>query len=179
MPEPTLRDITIMGAAADPQLGTGTPAVVYDNSKLINTLNNAAQYHAENEWRKYNLFLNNIKDAYKDVNNIAQMEVMTQDREGLKKKMGEILKGISSDPRGFVSGGAKYQEIMGQIASLQSDATESKANSLYDKAHRQYFYQNPELDTEENRTKLESFPKQPLGSRQQYTFRLPGMYDAG
>jgi hypothetical protein len=58
-----------------------------------------------------------------------------------------------------------------------SDATESKANATYDFAHRQYFYRNPDLDTPENRALIDAYSKQPLGSRNPYLLRLPGMYD--
>lgn len=179
MPEPTLNELIEIGRRADPELGTGTPAVVYDDRELIRTLNNAAQYKAENDWRKYNAFMGNLKDVYKDLNKISEMQVMTKDRDILKKQMGEIVAGISKDPRGFFGGGAKYQETLSKIAKLQSDATESKANNLYDFAHRQYFYRNPEIDTPENRALIDGYALQPLGARNPYLLQLPGMYDGG
>ena len=176
MPEPSINEITNM--TVDAERGTGTPAVVYNSKDLIANLNTAAQYKAENDWRKYNMFMGNLKEVYKDLNEIAKQPVLTEDREALKQKMADIVKGISSDPHGFFGGGQKYQETLAGIAGLQSEATESKQNSLYDAAHRQYFYANPELDTPENRAMLDGFRGQKLGTRQPYLLKLPSIFDA-
>lgn len=176
MPEPGLSEI--LNFNADPQRGTGTPAVVYDSNNLINTLNDAAQYRAENVWRKYNMFMGNLKEVYKDLNEIAKQPILTEDREKIKGGMAQILKKISADPQGFFGGGGKYQETLAEIAKLQTDVTESKQNALYDEAHRQYFYANPELDTQENRLLLDGFRKQQLGQRSPYLLKLPGLFDA-
>lgn len=175
MPEPGVSEI--LNFNADAERATGTPAVVYDNTDLIRMLNSNANQKAEMDWRKYNMFLGNLKDVYKDLNEIAKQDGLTEDRDALKEKMAGVLKEISSDPRSFFGGGAKYQEILGKVTQLQTEATESKQNSLYDKAHRQYFYANPELDTEENRALMDQFRKQPLGSRQPYLMKLPGLFD--
>jgi hypothetical protein len=175
MPEPTIQDI--MGIRADPELGTGNAAVVYDSKDLVHTLNQAAQQKAENDWRKYNMFMTNLKEVYKDLDEIAKQPVLTEDRDKLKNTMAEIVKGISSDPRGFFSGGPKYQETLGKLTQLQSETTESKQNNLYDAAHRQYFYANPELDTPENRAAVDAYRKGQLGARAPYMLKLPGIFD--
>lgn len=175
MPEPGLSEI--LNFTADPMRGTGTPAVVFDSNSLIKNLNEAAQYKSENDWRKYNMFMGNLKEVYKDLNEIAKQPILTEDRDKIKNSMATLLKKISSDPHGFFGGGAKYQETLGEIAKLQTDVTESKQNSLYDAAHRQYFYANPELDTEENRSVLDGYRKQALGARQPYLLKLPGIFD--
>ena len=176
MPEPGLSEIVNM--TVDPERGTGTPAVVYDSKPLIAQLNQSAQYKAENDWRKYNVFLGNLKEVYKDLGEIAKMPVMTQDQPYLKEQMATILKEVSEDPKGFFGGGAKYQDVLGKISKLQSDATESKQNSAYDFAHRNYFYRNPELDTPENRQLIDSYGVQKLGTRQPYLMKLPALFDA-
>ena len=175
MAEPGLSEIVNM--TVDQERATGTPAVVFDSKPLIAQLNQAAQYKAENDWRKYNVFLGNLKEVYKDINEIAKMPVMTQDQPYLKEQMANILKEVSEDPKGFFSGGAKYQDVLGKISKLQSDATESKQNSAYDFAHRQYFYRNPELDTEENRRLIDGYGSQKLGSRSPYLMKIPGYVD--
>ena len=176
MPEPGLSEIVNM--TVDPERGSGNPAVVFDSKPLIAQINQAAQFKAENDWRKYNMFLGNLKEVYKDMNEIAKMPVMTKDRDALKEQMAGIVKSIASDPHGFFGGGAKYQETLANIAKLQSDATESKQNNLYDEAHRNYFYRNPELDTPENRQLVDGYVNQKLGSRQPYLMKLPGLFDA-
>lgn len=175
MAEPTLSEI--VNIPVDQERATGTPAVVFDSKPLIAQLNQAAQYKAENDWRKYNVFLGNLKEVYKDINEIAKMPVMTQDQPYLKEQMANILKEVSEDPKGFFSGGAKYQDVLGKISKLQSDATESKQNSAYDFAHRQYFYRNPSLDTKQNRELIDSYGNQKLGSRQPYLMKLPALWD--
>lgn len=175
MAEPGLSEIVNM--TVDQERATGTPAVVFDSKPLIAQLNQSAQYKAENDWRKYNVFLGNLKEVYKDINEIAKMPVMTQDQPYLKEQMANILKEVSEDPKGFFSGGAKYQDVLGKISKLQSDATESKQNSAYDFAHRQYFYRNPSLDTKQNRELIDSYGNQKLGSRQPYLMKLPALWD--
>ena len=175
MPEPSLQDILSM--RSDPELATGNTGIVYDTKDLVHTLNQAAQQKAENDWRKYNMFMGNLKEVYKDLNEIAKQPVLTEDRDKLKQTMGEIMKGISSDPRGFFGGGAKYQETLARLAQLQSETTESKQNNLYDTAHRQYFYANPNLATPKNMALIDDYRKQPLGSRNPYMLELPPMFD--
>lgn len=175
MAEPSLSEIVNM--TVDPERGTGTPAVVFDSKPLIAQLNQSAQYKAESDWRKYNLFLGNLKEVYKDLGEIAKMPVMTQDQPHLKEQMAGILKEVSEDPKGFFGGGPKYQDVLGKISKLQSDATESKQNAMYDFAHRQYFYRNPELDTPENRQVIDGYGSQKLGTRQPYLMKLPGYID--
>lgn len=175
MPVPTLSEITHV--PVDAERGSGTPATVYDHGNLVNQLNQSAQYKAENDWRKYNLFLGNLKDVYKDLNEVAKQPVMTEDQDKIKGELSSIFKDISKDPKSYFGGGPKFGEIQGRLAKLQSDATESKQNSLWDKAHREFFYRNPELDTEENRSLVEGYNKQPLGSRQPYLMKMPGLFD--
>ena len=83
MSEPSLSDI--LNFSVDSERGSGSAAVVYDSKPLIAQLNQSAQFKAENDWKKYNLFLGNLKDVYKDMNEIAKMPVMTKDREALKE----------------------------------------------------------------------------------------------
>ena len=174
--EPTLSEIT--NISVDPERGTGTPAVLYDSKELTRTLNWAASQRAENDWKKYTTFLGNLKDVYTDVNEIAKQEMLTEDRPEVQKEMSAILKEIESNPQSFFSGGPKYGEIQAKIAGLQSKATESKANNIFDKAHREFFYRNPQFDTPENRASLENYRTQKLGSRQPYQFKVPPSFDA-
>lgn len=172
---PTLGEFTNM--TVDPERGTGQPAVVYDDRQLSHQLNQSAQFNAENQWRKYTFFLGNLKDMYKDVNEIAKQPIMEEDVPQLRSDMGDIIKEIGQNPQGFFGGGPKYNEIQGKIAQLQSKATESRGNQLFNAAHREAILRNPEWNSEDNKALIEGFRKQPLGSRQLYQFDLPGMYD--
>lgn len=172
--EPSLSELQI---GADPERGTGAPATIYDNRELGRLLNDNAQQKAHYDWQKYNMFLGNLKDTYKDLNEIAKQPVLEEDMPALRNEMAGIIKDISKDPQSFFGGGPKFGEVQGKIAQLQSKATESKGNNLFDEAHRQFFYRNPELETPENKSMIEDFRKQPLGSRKPYQLNMPGLVD--
>jgi hypothetical protein len=173
--EPQLNEIVNM--TVDAERGTGTPAVVYDNREFMRQMNERSEFKARNDMDKYKLFLGKLENMYKDVNEVAKMDVMTEDREYLQQKMGEVVKEIGENPRAFFQGGQKHAEIMGKIATLQSEATESKQNKLFDTAHRAYFYRNPDLESDDNKTLIENFRTQKLGTRKPYQLNLPGLYD--
>lgn len=173
--EPGLNEI--LNVAAQTGESTGTPAVQFDNKQLLQNLNDNARFKAENDWRKYNSFLGNLKEVYSDLSQIQGLEVATQDREMLRKQTGEIFKEIADNPRAFF-GGAKMGDIQAKIGNLKSLSTESKMNQVYDFAHRQYIAQNPDLNTEENKKQINEYWKQPLGKRSAYTLNLPTVFDA-
>jgi hypothetical protein len=173
--EPSLSELS--NVPVDSSRGTGTPATIYDNRELGRLLNDNAQQKAHYDWQKYNMFLGNLKDTYKDLGEISKQPVLEEDMPALRTEMATIIKDISKDPQSFFGGGAKYGEIQGKIAQLQSKATESKGNKLFDEAHRQFFYRNPELETPENKATIENFRKQPLGARKPYQLTMPGLVD--
>lgn len=176
MPEPTLGELNAIQGNAE--LGTGSPAVILDNRDLVHTLNQNAQFKAENDWRKYATFQNNLKEIYKDAGSIADIETFEADKPALKARMGEVLNKIQQDPHAFFSGnGAGFAQISGELAKMKADAIASKQNNLYDKAHREYILRDPALNTEENKRIIDNYSKQPLGKRQAYALNLPGMFD--
>lgn len=175
MPEPSLGEI--LNIKVDPEIATGTPAVVNDNRQLISTLNQNAQYQSENNWRKYITFQNNLKEVYKNIGDVSEMETATADKPLLEKQAADIYGEILKDPRGVFTGGAKMAEVQQRLSKLKSDATESKLNRIYDFAHREYINRNPELNTDENKSVVDSYFKQPLGKRQPYMLNLPDIYD--
>lgn len=168
--EPTIQDIT--NIAVDPERASGQPAVVYDQSKMVENLSQAAQFKAQNDWNKYQFFVKNLQDVYKDVSNVQAMDTMTEDREYLKGEAAKVFSQILKDPKAIYS-----PELQQQLGKLQSDASESKQNRLFDFAHRQYINQNPELNTDENKSVIEGFRQKPLGQRQAYTLNMPTQFD--
>lgn len=174
MPEPGLGEIlSVANQSGNP---TGQEGVVFDNRQILQTLNENARFKAENDWKKYNTFLTNLKDVYSDLGTIQGMEVASQDREVLKKQAGDIFQDIADNPRAFF-GGQKMGEIQAKIANLRGLSSESKQNSIFDFAHRQYLSQNPELNTEENKKLIEQYWKNPLGKRSPYILNLPTQFD--
>lgn len=168
----------ILNIRPNPEVATGTPAVVLDSTKLVDTLNRNAQFKAQMDWQKYTSFLNNYKDVVKDLAEVAKMDVATEDREKLQKDAGDIFNSIANDPRSFFQGGESMREVYSQLSQLQARATESKLNKTFDTAHRMYLERNPELNTPENQAKIQSYLQQPLGSRQSYTLDMPTLFDS-
>jgi hypothetical protein len=177
MAEPSLSEVLSAGSSADPEKGSGTPAVVIDTKPVVNYIGQAAQQRQENDWRKYNLFLNNLKDVYKEAGDINSMEVASQDREGLRKKMGDVLQKISENPRGFFTGGQEMMEVQKGLAELKGQATESKMNNTYDMAHREFLTRNPGWATPDNMKKVDSYLAQPLGARKSFLLQPQPILD--
>jgi len=175
MAEPSLSEIS--NIAADPERGGEVPVPVINNLQGLAALNQAAQYKAENDWRKYTNFLQRFDAFSKDMKEVAAHPVATQDRAFLQKKAAGILEKVMQDPRAALAGAGMY-ELQDNLAGLVSDATESKTNKAFDTAHRAFLYANPELDTEENKAKIQDYlEKQTLGQRKPYMLDLPVVFD--
>lgn len=177
MPEPSLSEINSF--EADPERGTGTPAVVIDNTKSLELQNRNAMFHAENDWKKYNVFLDNVNNIMKDVNEVSAMDVATQDRPYLEKEKNAILSEIYKNPADFFGPAAGLQraEIQKRLSKFHSDSQESKLNRLFDDSHRQFMTKNPSYQTDDNKSRIEGFWNKPLGERQLYTLDVPAMMD--
>lgn len=174
MAEPTLSELGNL--RVDSALGTGTPAVIYDSRGLYQRLDNAQQEIAKNKQEKYKQFLGNLKDIYKGIGDTAQLDIMTQDRPVLQKQMADLFSKIEKDPRA-VLGGQGFAELQQGLAKLKFDSTESAKNNLFDKAHREFLARDPDLNTPENKGKIEAFGDQPLGSRKAFELDMPGLFD--
>lgn len=174
MPEVTLSELTHI-----PARETGKPATVIDSSRMVAQLNEAAQFKANNDWKKYQQFLKNFETISQDAQAIAAMDVMPQDREHLDKQRAEIFSIIEKDPRALSGLGPAAQKLKANMSKYMSDATLSKQNNAFDWAHRQLLNQTPEWSTDDNKKIINDFVKQPLGARQQYSLNMPAMVDMG
>jgi hypothetical protein len=178
MAEPSLSEIT--GLRADPEVATGNTGYVIDNRDLVRNLTQAAQFKAQNDWKKYNLFLDETKDLYKRADEIAAMDVAPQDRDRLEKEMTGFLNDIATNPKDFFSSvnSPKGRELQERLINWRKDATTSKNDRLWDLRNREFLMANPDHDTPENRAKIEGFlTNQKLGGRQPYILDMPGVYD--
>ena len=176
--EPSLGEI--LSVRADPEEATGNTGYVVDNRDLVRNLTQAAQFKAQNDWKKYNLFLDETKELYKRADEIAAMEVAPQDRERLEKEMTGFLNDMATNPKDFFSsvGSAKGKELQERLINWRKDATTSKNDRLWDLRNREFLMANPDHDTPENRAKIEGFlNNQKLGGRQPYILEMPGIYD--
>ncbi len=176
--EPSLGEI--LSVKADPEVATGNTGYVIDNRELVRNLTQAAQFKAQNDWKKYNLFLDETKELYKKADEIAAMDVAPQDRERLEKEMTGFLNDMATNPKDFFSsvGSAKGKELQERLINWRKDATTSKNDRLWDLRNREFLMANPDHDTPENRAKIEGFlTNQKLGGRQPYILDMPGVYD--
>jgi hypothetical protein len=176
--EPSLSEITNL--KVDPELGTGNTGYVVDNRDLVRNIIQAGQFKAQNDWKKYNLFLEDHKEKLKNAEEIASMPVAPQDRERLEKESINFLNNMANNPKDYFSqmGSAKGKEQEQQYLQWKKDATASKQDYLWDLENRKFLQQNPDHDTPENRAKIEGFlTNQKLGGRQPYILDMPGTYD--
>ena len=178
MPEPSLGEI--LSVRADPELGTGTPAVVIDSRDMVRNLNQAAQFNAEMKQRRYSEALGGLKELYQDVGKIQSMETMEEDKPLLNKKMADLFQEIGNDPQAIFSprGGAKFADINKKLGELQSLATQSKQDNLLYQFNNRYIQSDPDYDTPENKAKIDAHKKGELGKRQGYTLETPPSFDA-
>lgn len=171
MPEPSLGELlSIQEAPAKP--------FVPDNREMIRGLHEAAQFKAENDWKKYNLALSNYKDATKDLQEISKMEIADQDKPELQRQMAEIFQDMGNNPMDFLKG-KKVGEVQARLAQLQGLATQSKQNNTFDKFNREYLVRNPELSTDDNKRLVQGYLDQPLGQRKEYLLNQAAVFDYG
>lgn len=172
--EPTLGELSNM--RVDSSLGGGVPVPVIDNSNLVNTLNNAARDHAQNTWNKYQQFLQNKTDLFKNISDIEGLETLPEDRDALRKQAADVLSDILKNPS-VALGGAGYDELQSKISKFKQDTMLSKQNLLDNKTNKMFIERNPDLDTPDNRKLMDNFVNTPLGQRKSVLLQLPTILD--
>lgn len=173
---PSLSEVTNL--TVDPERGTGTPAVVFDNREFVRNLNQAANQEAQYKWAKYNKFLELKKDAFKDLQEIQKLPVANQDKELLRKKAQDLYGFIANNPDAFSGKNqAAFDEINGQLSDLLGNATQSKMDRAEDDWNRRYIDANPELNNDVNLEKQQGFWKKPLNERTPYVLDMPVLFD--
>jgi len=151
MAEPTLGEID--GGRIDPEIGTGQPAVIYDDSQLLRSINENAQFKAQNDWNKYQQFLGDYETRLKNQQEIADKEVSEADREYLKKRSVDLFKDVANDPYKIYS-----PEFNTKLSGLRADATASKQDRDYAEKTMQFMLASPdEWGTDENKQMVRDF----------------------
>ena len=174
MPEPSLGELTSAGNA---QQAIPTIAV-NDQQNMVRTLNQQAQFKAQNDWNKYQSFLKERADTLSNLAEIQKQEVMTEDRGEIVQDAAKMYEEILKNPGSFAGKDPqKYAEIQAMYGGLLSKATQSKQDNYFDKENRKYIAVNNELNTDDNKGIIETFRTQPLGSRKPYTLNLPTVLD--
>jgi len=170
---PTLNEI--VNIARDPGEGSVSPRIKIDTSELVHTVNQAAQFKAENDWRKYANFQDQLKGVFKQLGDIQGLETASADRPYLQKQAADIFDQIGKDPQAFFGG--KMADLEQKIGKLRSEATQSVQDKVYDDAHRAYLERDPSLQTDDNKSIIDGYFKQPLGQRKPYMLKLPSLYN--
>lgn len=174
MPEPSLSEIS--NISTDPGLSGVAPEPVIDNSRVVDNLNNQARVHAENQFKKYNQFLENKKELFQNISDIQGLETLPEDKDYLHKQAGDILGEIMKNPS-VITGGAGYGAIQSKIAKFKSDAMASKASALDEKTNKLFLDRNPDLYTDENVKAMEDAKKLPIGQRKSVMLQVPTILD--
>lgn len=172
MAEPTLSEITNI----KPEATTNPGVVLEGGAALVHQLNQSAQFNAEMKQRRYSEAMGRLGDIYKDLGKVQAMSILQEDRPIIQKKLADVLTEIGNDPRAALAGN-KYMDIEKKLGEATALATQSKQDNIYDDFHQKYLQADPELDTPENRAKISSHNKQPLGSRQKYMLETPPKFD--
>ena len=175
MPDNTPTITEIEGRNIDPELGSGNPAVVYDDRQLLNILNQNAQFKAANDWRKYQQFLGDYEAKLKTQQDIADLAVADSDREWLKKESVSLFKDALSDPYKIYS-----PEFNSKLANIKANATSSKQARDFAEKNAQWIAIHPEFNTEENKAKIADFidgQTVETGGRKFFTLDAPDVFD--
>jgi len=173
--EPSLGELASAGQSMTPVADTA----VTSQTELVRNLTQAAQFKAENDWRKYNDFQKRLGDFYQNQHDVEKLDVMDEDKEDLQKDAAKLYEQIANNPGAFSGRNPQaWAEVNKTYGNLLSRATQSKQDNLFDKANRKYVVDNNELNTDENKSIIEGYKKAPLGSRQAYTLSLQPVFDA-
>jgi len=172
MSEPTLSELA--NIPSDAALGTaGMTDYVPQMHQVNQQIFEAAKFKASMDRQKYNQALQNFKDIVKDGSEIAKMDIAAPDREYLQGQLANIFSEIEKNPKSALAGNGMFA-INEKLQKLASDATQSKQDNYFDKYHRAFLDRVPDMKTDENKAKVETFlPTQKLGERQPYMLDAP------
>ena len=175
MATPSLGELSNLG---QPVRVNPEPYII-DTKSTIDVLNNAANQKAQYDWKKYLNFQDNLKEAYKNLDDTSALKAAQEDRPMLQQEMGKVFSEIADNPEAFSGKNPQlYGQIQSKLSKLKSTATQSAQDKLFDDVHRNYLAQNPELNTDENAALVQGYLKKPLGQRQAYTLKMPTIFDA-
>lgn len=173
MAEPTLKDIE--QARIDPEIATGQPAVVYDNSQLLDTINKNAQFKAQEDWKKYQQLLGDYQNRLQNQQDIADKPVADSDRDYLKQQSVDLFKDALSDPYKIYS-----PDFNNKLAGIRADAVSSKLARDYAEENAKFLVTHPEFNTDENKQKIQDYLQNQTvkdGGRKIFTLDIPDVID--
>jgi hypothetical protein len=167
----SLNEITGVKGDADLAYGTsgaGGSDTVFQFSKGVEMMQRAAELKQQNDRWKYEQFQQNIKDGYKNFNELDVTGVMEADYPDITKDYTALAKDMS-DNIGVIRNPAANPEVYSALkqkeATLRAKIAQSKADVKYRVDYKNFLDKNPDWAFGENATKYENFNKSKLGSR--------------
>jgi len=176
MPNDTPSLTEIESKNIDPQLGTGQPAVTFDDSKLLDSINQNAQFKADNDWRKYQQFLTDYQDRLKNQQDIADKAIADSDREYLKKQSVDLFKDALDNPYQIYN-----PEFNTKLASIRAEAVSSKQARDFAEKNAEFLVTHPEFNTPENKAIIKDYidgQTVEKGGRKVPLLNVPDVFDS-
>lgn len=176
MPNDTPSLTEIESKNIDPQLATGQPAVTYDDSQLLQSINQNAQFKANNDWRKYQQFLTDYQERLKNQQEIADKPIADSDREYLKKQSVDLFKDALDNPYQIYN-----PEFNTKLASIRAEAVSSKQARDFAEKNAEFLVTHPEFNTPENKAKIDDYLQTQTveqGGRKIFTLDVPDVFDS-
>jgi hypothetical protein len=173
MPEPSLSEIVNV-----PREASVNPGVeLSSGAETVRVLNQASQFNAEMQHRRYAENLENLKGIYSDIGNVQGMALMEADRPEINKQLASILEEIGSDPRSALAG-PKYAKIQADLGKVRSMATQSKQDNLAYQNANNFLQTDADLQTPENNAIVQNYQSSKLGQRKFPMLQMPPSFDA-
>jgi hypothetical protein len=140
----------------------------------------AAKAKAEADQFKYIQFQNNLKDFYKDFNEVKVEGIMQKDYPEINKEYALLAGDIASNYdvlRNPVANPEKYAELKQREAELRGRIAQSKQDLAYVDAHKGFVKGNPNFNTQGNNSRIQEFESKPIGERNLFALDTPFSYD--
>lgn len=178
----TLNEITsVKGDAAN---SYGSPAggtdVVLQFNPGIQFLSYAAKAKADADQFKYLQFQQNMKDFYKNWDDINVDGIMEKDYEPINKEYATLAADIARNYdviRDPMKNREKFEELKQREAQLRGRISQSKQDVAFRDFHKKFIAANPNFNTEPNKGQISQFENNEIGQRKLFNLETPFAYD--
>lgn len=151
-------------------------------SQAIPLITSAAKAKSESNAFKYLQFQQNLKEYYKNFDEIKVDGLMEKDYPVITQQYAQLSKDIAANYdviRNPMKNPEKYEELKGREAELRATIARSKQDVAFRTAHQGFLQSHPEFNTPDNQKILDDFSKGELGQRTTFTLTTPFTYDPG
>lgn len=178
----SLSEITsVKGDAAN---SYGSPAggtdVVLQFNPGIQFLSYAARAKTEADQFKINQFQQNLKDFYKNFDDIKVDGIMEKDYPEINKEYAQLAGDIARNYdviRDPMKNREKYDELKRREAQLRGRISQSKQDVAFRDFNKKFIAANPNFNTEPNKSAISQFENNAIGQRELFNLDTPFSYD--